>query len=342
MSRGSGNQWSAPGSLLAAGEYLITEEGGAGLAVASGGRARLEIEEHPVLAMEGYNSGNPIPGSGLTDAVLRSYLEYRGRTDPPPCRLKVDTGAFFHRSGRKLGYGSSAAAAVLYSCGLHLAASPAYGRGRVNKSEVLRAALEGHRSWQGGRGSGYDILCSVHGGSGLFTGGAVPGWEPVSWPGDFESWVIRGPGSVGSAGAVGRYRKWKEELEEGRRPLPVLPEMSLGVKRLCSLLTSGADPAAFLEEVHELARLGASLGGLIGVPAMPKLPDAFGGGGPPWYRRGAGAAKCLGAGDETILLMALPDGLRPRERAALAELAVSGDAEPLRPEPRGLSRENES
>src|SRR4030042_1902847 len=39
---------------------------------------------------------------------------------------------------------------------------------------VLEAALAAHRRAQGGRGSGYDVLASFHGGAGLFAGGGRP------------------------------------------------------------------------------------------------------------------------------------------------------------------------
>ena len=53
-------------------------------------------------------------------------------------------------------------------------------QGRIGSMEKFAAhALQLHRSFQGGKGSGYDIYTSIMGGAGLFTGGEVPQWSPI-------------------------------------------------------------------------------------------------------------------------------------------------------------------
>ena len=333
MNEINSERWSAPGSLLIAGEYLITEEGGRGLAIAGGGRAYLDSvisnSQKTSLIMEGRWPGGgerwcpeDSKSGGLASEVWNKCL--RKKTG---LKILVDTEELHNKLGRKLGFGSSAAAALLYTRGLM--PSP-------DTPEMTDCALKAHRSWQNDRGSGYDILTSIHGGAGVFTGGKKPGWEAVHWPEVFNSWIIQGPDTVSSPDAVSRFHHWKESAENKSSTL--LQRISGEIRALINILQSEEhiDSDRFLENLNQLSLFGTHLGEEIGVPAVPVFPDGYT---LPVYRQNALAAKCLGAGNETILLLALPDGLSRNEESSIIDLQQQGKAIPLNIERQGLRRE---
>ncbi|RKX89443.1 MAG: hypothetical protein DRP70_03670 [Spirochaetes bacterium] len=344
--------WSAPGSLLIAGEYLITEEGGCGVALAAGGRSYLESElskrgvpGDSDLKMEGYwpNGGekwSPQDGDSPTLAAAvwkqcrNSGHGTKGEGNAVSGRMVVDTSEFYDKRGRKLGFGSSAAAALLYSRGL-LYSAPA------KSLQPADCALRAHSSWQGGRGSGYDVLTSAYGGAGRFTGGVQPKWDTLSWPDDsespriLESWLIKGAEAVKSPDAVSRFQRWQNSKKNSYH---LISEISEITENLSNLLLGGMDstPGKILESIHRLAISGIQLGEEIGVPAKPLIPGV-----PdiPLYRRGSLALKCLGAGNESILLLFIPGGLSSDEIKSLKGLQERGLAVPLKVEHEGLRSE---
>jgi phosphomevalonate kinase len=211
--------------------------------------------------------------------------------------VDVDSSAFFAfgHSGRKIGYGSSAAAVVAVVAALVAGA----GLDPVaERAELWRAALEAHRALQGGRGSGYDVSASVHGGQGLFGGGSVPSWTSLSlrWLGVLH--VYRGERSVATAGAAGRYQAWK-------RRDPAEARAYLGENnRLVGLLLQAPGWEAARGVLAELSRLAVDLGDRIGVPA--RMP-------PPAALEGSGAfCKAVGAGDELGVALGVSEAERAR------------------------------
>ena len=93
-----------------------------------------------------------------------------------------------------------------------------------------------------------------------------------------------------------------------------------------------------IASLAEAARLGRELGEAIGVPAVPRLPGGFAADLAENRREGA-VVKCLGAGDETVLLASMPGSLTKQEEAVLAGMAAEGRAEPLASGEDGLRRE---
>jgi len=284
MSAAVSRHSSAPGSLLLTGEYLITEEGGTGLALAAGGRAHLHLQHNPSSsrslrgctirgnwpgggevwkeedgAGKAHTSETQNPGS-LASAVWKECLKtlsYPDETDTPYfCRIDVDTREFFAADGTKLGYGSSAAAALLYARGLINAA----GISDERFEHTIDCALKAHRNWQGGRGSGYDIYTSAFGAAGRFTGGRKPHWEILNWPSTLKGWLIRGRKSVSSAAAIPAFQNWKRNTGPAGERL--LSDFSTGISDLASLLGSdtGTDAAAVIESLADLAEYGIRLG----------------------------------------------------------------------------------
>ena len=156
---------SAPGKLVILGEYAVLANAPA-LVMAVDCRCRAEIRatsssvchlqskaeaERQVIFRQRARSG-----LALVDRVVEAY--------PSPnaagWRGVLDSSGF-HREGRKLGLGSSAAALTAWS-GAWLAWA---GQGIAAEStEVLQDFIETHKAWQGGTGSGLDVAASFHGG----------------------------------------------------------------------------------------------------------------------------------------------------------------------------------
>lgn len=331
--------WSVPGSLLIAGEYIVTETNGPGLALSVDHRATLGVTESENLVLEGSGPTTGqywTPGSGddgsLMYAVFDECRNSGLSAEYSSVNLSVDTHRFYNEGGRKLGFGSSAAAAVLFTRGLLHANDPV---------DLTTTALKAHRRWQKGRGSGYDILTSINGGAGIFLGGKVPEWTPLPWPSELKFWLIRGPAPVNSSDAVKKYRSWLNTQNSDWDSVPVLSGIRFEMQIIQNALNreSLPDPSAILATINSLAEYGMQLGREIGVPARPILPEAFSSNAAPWYRPGSVAAKCLGAGDEIVLLAALPDGLSRNEAWALEMLIEEGTAQELKVDPLGLIQE---
>jgi len=215
---------SAPGNLLLGGEYAVLEEGGLGIALAVEPRVHATMRPAQRLRVVGKTGAGPdiahdtfdTPRSGsapdLIPAVVSQALDFMAilshttserRRSLPAYRIDIDSSAFYRPDGRKRGFGSSAAvsvcltAAVLQATGLNTETTAAH---------TVRLALEAHRAFQSGTGSGYDVFCSYHGGTGLFTGGTHPAWAPIdlSWLGSLA--VFNNPSPVKTPGSIARYR----------------------------------------------------------------------------------------------------------------------------------------
>jgi phosphomevalonate kinase len=289
---------SVPANLLLLGEYAVLEEGGLGVAAAVEPRVRVSAAPLPaagggLTVIGSMGAGGEIrwaPGAPSEDpraALLESVMEVCGRAGLPAAAagaVEVDSSALFP-AGRKGGYGSSAAAAV----GLCWALLALAAGAPPAPAAVLEAALEAHRRAQGGRGSGYDVFASFHGGVGLFSGGARPGWEPLSLPWLEPLYLFRGERSVPTPGAIRRYREWRRSRPvEARR---FLEESNRDVERFARARSRGEALGWF----RRCRERGLRLGETIGVQAAVTAPG------------GVNPAECkaVGAGDE--LGLAFPE-----------------------------------
>lgn len=302
---------SVPGNLLLAGEYAVLEPGGIGITVAVERRVRIHAREAPELEIVGTWGGAPVfwreglgGGSPLFAAIVSAACGDRPR---PRAHVEVDSSAFFASPDRKIGYGSSAAVAVgVAATLLHI-----LGEEPPTADRVFSAALAAHRAFQGGRGSGYDVATSLHGGTGLFTGGEPPSWESAAVDRLHGALVFRGEQSVPTSGATARYREWtRREPAAARR---YFQDSTSGVSDLLTAATPEEARDAFLR----VRDIGVRLGDAIGVSAAIDPPAAL--------RRLGGVWKALGAGNEIGIF--LPD--RPAEPGAAAE--------PLRVAAKGLT-----
>lgn len=149
-----------------------------------------------------------IPGEGFLPQIIEFIC---GKLGVAPGDLagtiEIDSRAFYDLQGKKLGYGSSAAVTIALCTGIAiLSGLTARDAGNV----ISGAAVEAHRFAQNGRGSGYDILASIHGGIGLVIGGSSPRWEPITltWLESIGLFNLENP--VTTTGALSKYEAWKD------------------------------------------------------------------------------------------------------------------------------------
>ncbi|MGO9310439.1 MAG: hypothetical protein ACLQDL_15640 [Spirochaetia bacterium] len=297
-----------PGNILLLGEYAVLEQGGLGLAMAVDTRVRLAASPAESLLIETAWSGRLVSWtparpaeSPLLSAAVQEVSEFLGTACA--ARVHLDSSGFFSADGRKTGLGSSAAVSVALVCGLLCAAGArSAARGPTAPSLALRA----HRRAQGGRGSGYDILTSFHGGTGLFHGGVVPEWDPCALLGGMKVLLFAGAAPVSTADAVARYEAWKERNPGAAKDY--LRESNDAIRAFGE--AGSADRA--LPWLGACRKLGIQLGRSIGVPAELPVPPGLD---PQW-------CKALGAGNELGLCLLPPgvpvpalDGLRCLPRA---------------------------
>jgi len=306
---------SVPANLLVIGEYAVTEEGGIGVALACSPRAYVEAKPRAAggLRIAGRMGASAFvwsEGDSPTPPLIAACMAAVGA--PAPGRrfgnaeIDIDSSAFFARDGSKLGFGSSAAVAVGLCAALFELLGSRGGGPEWDDlvKAVFTATLSAHRLAQGGRGSGYDVAASCFGGAGIFEGGASPGWSPLpdaasASLSSLDLSLRAGPAPVSSAQAVGKYAEWKARDTAAHRDF--VAASAAAARRL----VAARDAEAALAALALAAEIGAKLGDAIGVPARPlRRGDGS--------RRAAGntkaVEKCLGAGDELVLVASLRDG----------------------------------
>jgi phosphomevalonate kinase len=310
-----------PGNLLLLGEYAVLEEGGLGVAAAVERRVVVTVKKAEETEITGawgtaaaeWKASERGSSSlfGAVAAATERILRLRADVDElPRVHLHVDSSALFGSDGGKTGFGSSAASSV----GVSYALLRSSGFGPTDALHAaFSAAIEGHRSFQGGRGSGYDVAASAFGGIGLFTGGTVPSFERLDlpWLGPFG--LVRGAAPVRTPQSIERYLAWRSRSpSEAQRFLEASNAAVRG-------FASSRHMNEALIKLREAADLGARLGEAIGVPAFIELPA-------PLRRRfesGDILVKALGAGNEIGAVWSTGTALLPEGLTAV-EIAESG------------------
>lgn len=289
---------SAPANLLLVGEYAILEPGGLGLCLAPEVRARLDWEPAESWEAEFHFQDRVLryQGDGPCPELLAAVQEVLGPL--APARFRLDTTAF-SPGGRKLGLGSSAAAALL----LTAAFMTQRDGNRPTAPEAATVAVRVHRLFQGGRGSGYDVWCSALGGTSVFEGGEAPRAEPVPLPWLPAVALVRGPAPVATGGAVGAFQDLRRRSPDRVAEYVRQSNASIRALRLAHRFEEA------LPEFHAAASRAQALGQEIGRPA--EVPE--------WLRTFA-FAKGVGAGDELFVVLDSPEALR---RGGLEPLALS-------------------
>lgn len=286
---------SVPGNLLLLGEYAVLEEGGLGFAAAVERRVVVTVQPADALEVTGSWPGGEIrwtasdpTGSALVTAVTGTLTAAGVFADRglPPVHIVIDSTPFFEPSGRKTGLGSSAAVAV----GLTAALLTAAGRRDPATPEAM-LAMKAHRAAQGGRGSGYDVLCSWHGGTGIFHGGETPSWESRALGTGLRLHLFPGAAAVHTTGAVLRYAAWKKGNPAAARAF--LEESN---RRVLAFLAAGTTEE-MAARWAECRQLGIELGEAVGVPADITPPPGV----------DPALCKSIGAGNELGVCI-LPPG----------------------------------
>lgn len=286
----------APANLLLMGEYAVLEPGGLGLACAPAYHAVGSVDPEQDAGVTGTLGETQAswPGDrgvlgGVADWLTERYGMPRGH-------IAVDTTAFFDANGRKRGFGSSAALAVVLTA-LWLRTTEGE---HPDRELVVRTAIAAHRSAQGGRGSGYDVATSTLGGMVLFRGGTAPHARRVELPWLPPFSLFSGTAAVATRGAVARYEEWRGKHENRARRF---------LARSNTLISSFVESDSWNEarpHLDEYRRLTRELGEEIGVSARiepPAEPAMRPGDADASPRGGDGPFfKAVGAGNELGVL----------------------------------------
>lgn len=323
---------SVPANILLFGEYAVLEEGGLGIAAAVEHRVVVTSMAADRLSLQGRWGGRSVawsPGreAGASDetalfavtieACERALAKRGSRAAGRAVRIEVDSTALFDRGGTKRGYGSSAAVAVALTAALleaRLAERP------IDEELVFEAALDAHRSLQGGRGSGYDVATSLAGGMLLFVGGGRPRYRRVSLPWLPPFTFVQAAHPVGTPGAIDRYGEWKRANPHAAARF-LARSNELVETLLASRSWEEARPA-----VAEAIERGITLGRAIGVPAeMGPVAGASGHESPAPSDQAPGGmlVKGLGAGNEVAAVWARSGGPPPGAPVAIAERGLT-------------------
>lgn len=200
-----------PGNLLLLGEYAVTLQGGLGIAAAIDRYVKIMVMPSKALEIHSNYGGRrnlwkPGMQHPLFEIALRSTKQYltAKKSIVPDWKLNIhiDSSEFYFSDGRKKGFGSSAAVAVGLTYALLWGALTREPR---KSEELFPLALDIHRTFQGGKGSGYDIAASTHGGVSLVTGGDLPHNELLALPWLRHVELLYGDAPVSTVQAVSRY-----------------------------------------------------------------------------------------------------------------------------------------
>jgi mevalonate kinase len=315
---------SAPGKLFLIGEYVVLDGGTAVVAavepVAAGGGLRAQGR-----LVAGAAPSTPLVAEAVRETA--GYLATRG-IEPPAGAPEIDTRALAD-DGKKLGLGSSAAAAAIAVGALLDAAGDDLD---AHRALAFSLALRAHRAAQGGRGSGADVAAAVFGGVIAFTprADAAPDIEPLGPP----------PGEVvvfstGTPSATVDHVRAVERLAErdGRLHATRMAALRAAANTFRRAYESG-DLPTLIGATHEAEATLAALGRDADLPIVtPPLAAAAA-----LARTLGGAAKPSGAGggDVGVAFFAsreAADAFRARaEPLALRILSIRLAA-------RGLSRD---
>lgn len=252
---------SVPANLLLCGEYAVTRPGRIGVAVALERRVVFFCEPAARFSFLGRAPGGtyPLTADSLPAAVATACREFFPDGQLPAVRIEADSTALFAADGRKLGLGSSAAVAV----GLAAALFHLTTKKEMLPEAVFRAALAGHRAWQGG-GSGYDVAASLYGGCGCFTGGELPRWEGLAWRPEWHLALVPGEAPQSSGSAVRAFNLWERDKPEAARRLLDLSDKA--ANKFANAVRAGALTPGVWAAVR---RSGRCLGRAAGFPADP-------------------------------------------------------------------------
>jgi phosphomevalonate kinase len=249
----------APGKVVLWGEYAVLA-GAPALVMAVNRFARCEVQPDGAdwrVTTHGFESapsifsrerllGDHSPGPESNWAPLWHALRHLNHHHlPQGARVTLDTSGFQH-DGRKLGLGSSAA--------LIVAAYAALAR-LLDQTASLEGAMDVHRAFQGGSGSGLDVAAAWHGGLIRFQrredGATVSGTRLP--PGIGVRFVWSGQ-PARTRDHLARLEQWLRTSDRG--PLQALCACSAGLLTAVDPLDALASYVGALHELDDAAGLG--------------------------------------------------------------------------------------
>jgi phosphomevalonate kinase len=198
---------SAPGKAVLSGEYAVLQ-GAPAICMAVNNRAIVTItpvqEPWHSVSAPGYSSTE---GRFVSDGAAPEWLqgedEYQlvdvawralGPGSNAGLAIELDTRAFFDdQSGAKLGLGSSAALTVALTAAL------------MQSTDVCGEALNIHREFQAGAGSGVDIATSVRGGLLEYRMQGAQSM-PLPWPTGLDYRLVWTGAPASTAGKLQRFQ----------------------------------------------------------------------------------------------------------------------------------------
>ncbi len=312
----------APGKLFWIGEYAVLDGGPALVAAVdryalteflpaeSGVLFCLNEAPYPLWTPDGTLLPDGVPeGAELVAAVARAVHAHSG--PPAPCRLHCDSSAM--SADTKLGLGSSGAVAA----GLVAALLP-----DLPAPEALAMAIQAHRDFQNGQGSGADVIASCLGGLTRVQPGTEP--TPITIPNDLQFAVLYTGTSASTRVLVQAFRAWQQR--DGASATARVDAMARTAHQAIDDLNAGRI-AAWLDAVrayaeHERALTAAGVG-VMTDPVERCVAAAESAG---WAAKPSGAG-----GGDVVIAFAGPDGDPQRLDAAADAAGVERVALALAP-----------
>ena len=304
-------EFSVPASFLLTGEYFITEPGEWGCALASFPVVTIAITPADSLqcrtlfggkncaAEHSFDLAHARPdhsAEALAAAVAQQWQHSVGSLIDVTGLIRVDSRQFFHNDGRKRGFGSSAAVCA----GICAALAWLHPDGRtLSRAHLAQIAVQAHRRFQNGKGSGYDVMTAIMGGTGFFQGGEQPVWLPATRLDTLLQplFLLNAPQPVSTPQSIlgfstfrNRHPQLHAALRDRSRTLHTT---------LMQLDRAPSDRTQLIPLIDSARRLSEDVGRAIGIPAEPHSELIAGLVPPP--ASGQRVLKAAGAGGETFI-----------------------------------------
>jgi phosphomevalonate kinase len=285
-----------PGNLLLFGEYAVLEEKGKGISAAVYPAVSWTAGDGSGLSGRQGSKAWEYESSDISSGTGRKNLLYFCRQQC--CHLAESLGrelsankvhidsTSFVSEGRKLGFGSSAAAAAAAVTAI---LSTQTWRKDVSREQIMNTAYFAHSGFQQKSGSGYDVYTRLSSGINLFTGGTDRQIKRTELPWLGFLGCFSGRKSVSTVKSVSGYGMWKKDNPD---KCLQYAERSNDLISMLENADNWNDAAALINEIREL---GQRLGTEIDVPAGFDIPAGL-------ADYSDAVCKASGAGNELILV----------------------------------------
>lgn len=276
---------SAPGKMMISGEYAVLD-GAEAIVAAVDRRAFATLSVAPVVG--------PIPAP----EVQAAFRQAQARAGQVTGHVALDVSSM-RQGGLKIGLGSSAAGAAA-AAGLVYAEHGQDIESTAVRSEILRAALDGHRAVSP-KGSGADVAAAVHGGFLRFRRlDDTTETHVLDWPSSVEVRVVW----------TGQEARTSDFVAKVEGLAAASPDRH---RRVLAALGAEADAfvsAALAKDVGGIIEstqaYGAAMGELGHAAGIDIVTDTLGMVAD-LARKSGGAAKPSGAGGGDVALCLFPD-----------------------------------